>query len=105
MRIAFECSGGYANLHLSWVGDTEQLPEEVARDLEREVAESLLWEIDQPQGDPDAGPPDVFTYRLTVHDGPRHKTVEATDVTAPPSLRPLLSKLRKLALKERGKAG
>jgi hypothetical protein len=101
MRITFECSGGYANLNLSWVADTEQLPPEVAGDLEREVADSRVWEVEQPQVDPDAGPPDVFSYRLTVQDGPRHRTMEVTDVTAPPSVQPLLSKLRKLALKER----
>jgi hypothetical protein len=101
MRITFECSGGYANLNLSWVGDTEQLAPDVADDLEREVADSRIWEIEQPSGDPDAGPPDVFSYRLTVSDGPRQKTMEVTDVTAPPSVQPLLSRLRKLALKER----
>ena len=99
MRIAFECSGGYANLNLSWVGDTEQLAPEVAGDLERAIDESRIWEIEQPQGDPDAGPPDVFSYRLTVQDGPKHKTMAVTDVTAPPTIQPLLSKLRKLALK------
>jgi hypothetical protein len=101
MRIAFECSGGYANLNLSWVADTEQLPPDLAGDLEREVADSRIWEIEQPQGDPDAGPPDVFSYLLTVDDGGRHRTMAVTDVTAPPSIQPLLSKLRKLALKQR----
>ena len=103
MRIAFECSGGYANLNLSWVGDTEQLAPEVAGDLERAIDESRIWEIEQPQGDRDAGPPDVFSYRLTVQDGPNHKTMAVTDVTAPPTIQPLLSKLRKLALKANGR--
>jgi hypothetical protein len=105
MRISFECSGGYANLDLSWVGDTAQLPADVASDLEREIAESRIWELEQPQGDPDAGPPDVFSYRLTVQDGPNHKTMAVTDVTAPPAIQPLLSKLRKLALKGNANGG
>jgi emfourin len=102
MRIAFECSGGYANLRLSWVADTEQLPPDVAGDLEREIDDSRIWDIEQPHGDPDAGPPDVFSYLLTVDDGARQRTMAVTDVTAPPSIQPLLSKLRKLALTERG---
>jgi hypothetical protein len=102
MRITFESSGGYAGLSLSWIGDTEKLPKDVAGDLEREVADSRIFEIEQPQGDPEAGPPDVFSYRLTVQDGPKHQMLAVTDVTAPPSIRPLLSKLRKLALTDRG---
>lgn len=101
MRIAFECSGGYANLQLSYVADTERLPPDVASDLEREIAESRIWDIEQPVGDPNGAPPDTFSYRLTVQDGPRHTSMAVTDTTAPPSIQPLLSKLRKLALTER----
>lgn len=100
MRIAFECSGGFANLQLSYVADTDRLPPDVGSDLEREVADSRIWEIEQPIGDPN-GPPDTFSYRLTVQDGPKHTTMAVTDTTAPPSIQPLLSKLRKLALTER----
>jgi hypothetical protein len=101
MRISFECSGGFANLNLSYVADTNQLPPDVAHDLEREVAASRIWDLEEPGGDPDSGPPDVFSYRLMVQDGSQHRTMEMTDVTAPPSLHPLLSKLRKLALAQR----
>jgi hypothetical protein len=101
MRIDFECAGGYGGLQLRFKGDTGDLPAEVADDLERAVAESGIWELDERSAaSDDEGPPDVFSYRLSVRDEDRIARLSVTDVTAPPSLRPLLAILRKLALRE-----
>ena len=100
MRIDFECEGGYGGLQLRFKGDTNDLPNDVAHDLEQAVAESGVWDIaDGDLGDAD-GPPDVFSYRLSLRDGDNATSLSFTDVTAPVSLRPMLSILRKLAVSQ-----
>jgi hypothetical protein len=47
------------------------------------------------------GAPDMFSYRLTLSDGTRQKTMAFNDMTAPNSLQPLLALLRKLAIDQR----
>ena len=104
MHIDFECSGGYANLHLAYRGDTEELPQELAEELERLVEASAFFELQESAAAPKApGPPDVFTYRLSLREGSRQKSLSLTDVTAPASLHPLLALLRKLAIERKAK--
>jgi hypothetical protein len=102
MRIDFACSGGYANLQLRYHADTEQLPPQVAEELVRLVHEAGLADLEptavQPGG---AGPPDVFTYHLSVADGEKRTSLTVNDVTAPATLHLLLSYLRKLAVEQR----
>lgn len=101
MRIDFECSGGYANLRLDYRGDTDDLPRELAEELLRLVESSRFFELQQSDISPTStGPPDVFSYRLSLLEGTRQKSLSFTDVTASPSLHPLLALLRKLALNQ-----
>jgi emfourin len=102
MRIDFECAGGYGGLQLRFKGDTRELPPDVADDLERAVAESGIWDLGERDLAGEDGPPDVFSYRLSLWDGDNSANLSVTDVTAPQSIRPLLAILRKLALREPG---
>jgi hypothetical protein len=98
MRIDFECSGGYANVRLAYHGNTDELPQEVAKEALRLVESSRVFDIEQSEVAPtSAGPPDVFFYRLSLQEGNRRKTLSFNDVTAPEALHPLLALLRKLA--------
>jgi hypothetical protein len=105
MQIDFASSGGFANLQLGYQADTNTLPEEQAQELERLVETSGVFELQQDDVNSSTavGRADVISYRLTLSEGPRQTTLWMNDVTAPASVRPLLSLLRKLALEEKKK--
>ena len=105
MRIDFECSGGYANLRLTYHVDTDELPQELAEELLRLVKSSGIFDLQQQSevAPTSTGPPDVFFYKLSLYKGNRRKSLSFNDVTAPASLHPLLALLRKLALEQRQK--
>jgi len=105
MRIDFESSGGLANLQLSYHADTDSLPQEQAEELLRLVQSAGVFDLEQSTLTPKAanGPPDVFSYRLSLSDAGRQKALSFNDITAPASLQPLLGLLRKLALEQKRK--
>lgn len=105
MRIDFECSGGFANLQLAYHIDTDTLPQEQAEELLNLVKSSDVFDIQQRDvaARGAGGPPDVLSYRLSLSEGGRQKTLSFNDVTAPASLQRLLALLRKLALEKKRK--
>ena len=105
MQIDFASSGGFANLQLNYQADTNTLPEEQAQELAELVESSGVFDLQQEDVNLNAavGRTDVISYRLSLNDGDRQITLWLNDLTAPASLRPLLSYLRKLALHQKGK--
>ena len=105
MRIDFESSGGFANLQLSYHADTDNLPQEQAEELLRLAQNSGVFDLEQSSLTPReaGGPPDVISYRLSLSEGVKQKALSFNDMTAPSSLRPLLTLLRKLALEQKRK--
>ena len=107
MQIDFASSGGFANLELAYRGDTNSMPEEQARELERLVESSGVFDLKQDdttsQPKAAAGPPDVIAYRISLSKGPQQTTLWFNDINVPASVRPLLAFLRKLALEEKRK--
>jgi hypothetical protein len=105
MHIDFSSSGGFANLQLAYQGDTNTLPEQEAKELARLVEGSGVFELEQDDVNPNVtvGRADVISYRLTVAEGNRQNTLWLNDVTAPASVRPLLTYLRKLAIEQKKK--
>jgi hypothetical protein len=85
--------------------DTNDLPEEQARELTRLVESSGIFDLQQEDVNPNVavGRADVISYRLAVSDGARQKTLWFNDITATASVRPLLAYLRKLALEQKQK--
>jgi hypothetical protein len=106
MRIRFESSGGFANLLLNYQGDTNDLPREQAEELLNLVKSSGVFDLAESEIRPQTaeGPPDVISYRLTLSDGQKQKTLTFNDVTAPAAVRPLLTLLRKLAVEQKRNA-
>jgi hypothetical protein len=101
MYIDFTCSGGFANLHLSYRADTEKLPADLAEKLEHLVEEAGIMNV-QPQKLPaSSNPPDVFVYCLFICKNQRQQSLSFNDMTAPEAFQPLLALLRELALEER----
>lgn len=103
MRIDFSSSGGFANLQLTYRGDTDTLPEEQAWELVQLVDSSGVFEMRQDDLNASAAMvrTDVISYRLTLSDGSRQTTLWMNDVTAPASVRPLLAHLHKLAIQQK----
>jgi hypothetical protein len=103
MRINYERSGGFANIQLSCHLNTESMPQDQAEELLKLVESSRVFDIQQNDVTPveGGGPPDVFSYRLSLLEGDRQKTLSFNDVTAPASLRPLLVVLQRIALEQK----
>jgi hypothetical protein len=98
MHIDFESSGGYANIKLTYHGDTEELPGEVANKLIELVDSSRIFDLKENEVAPSlSGPPDVLYYKLTIQEGNKRTSLYFNDITAPDSLRPLLTLLQELA--------
>jgi hypothetical protein len=103
MRIDYERSGGFANLQLRCNLDTDSMPQDQADELLKLVESSKVFDIQQSDVTPvpGGGPPDVFSYRLTLSGGGRQKILSFNDVTVPASLRPLLVVLQRIALERK----
>ena len=98
MRIDFKCSGGYANIRLTYHANTDELPQEVANEILGLVESSRIFDLQQSEVEPTSkGPPDVFFYRLSLYEGTMRKSLYFNDVTAPATLHPLLALLQELA--------
>jgi hypothetical protein len=98
MKIDFFSSGGYANLQLDYHANTDELPGELAQELQDLVDSAAVFDF-QPPSD-SRGFPDAISYQLSVSEGGRSKSVSVNDATAGPLL-PLLTRLRQLAVEQR----
>jgi hypothetical protein len=104
MRIDFECSGGFANLQLTYHGNTDELPQDIAREFSKLVENAGFFDIQQRDLAPvSSGPPDVFFYQVSLSDGKRQNSLSFNDMTAPTSFRPLLTFLQQLVFDQRQK--
>ena len=107
MQIDFASSGGVSNQELMFVADTAAMSEREAKEVERLIESSGVFEIEQSDVNPNVtiGRADVITYRISLTDGERQNTLWMNDVTAPVALRPLLAFLQDLALNQKNKGG
>lgn len=102
MIIEYECSGGYANLRLRYRANVEELPPEVAADLRQLVERTGIMSMKATELAPKSpGPPDVLRYRITISHAGALQSLEMSDITVPPGLRPLLVRLQELAVKQK----
>ncbi|MBW4654235.1 MAG: hypothetical protein KME20_14545 [Kaiparowitsia implicata GSE-PSE-MK54-09C] len=101
MHIDFKTSGGFANLRLQCSVDTATLLPNDAEELDSLVAQSNVLGLNQAELDAVPGLfPDVMTYELTVQVGDRTQQLRMTDISMPASVRPLVQRLRSLAIQQ-----
>ncbi len=106
MHIDFQSSGGYANIELKYVENTDDLPKAIAEEIFNLVTNSGFFEISQSEIAPNSSRVrDALVYRLTINYSGRAKTLSFNDATAPTRLRPLLTRLQQLAINKKRKGG
>jgi hypothetical protein len=102
MHISFACEGGFANLRLSFNGDTDSMSAREAAELVDAVDASGILTGPAPPSSDKRPVPDAMSYRITISEPGKGITWEVTDATAPVKLRPLIRLLKKAALARRG---
>lgn len=101
MRIDMKRQGGYANLPLSYQVDVDQLPKEVAQKLMEKIESSGILKLQQSDLPSAPAYPDMFVYQLVLRDGDEVKSLKFNEVNIPTSLRPLLTFLEEIELKQK----
>ena len=99
MHIQFSCMGGFANLDLNLLIDTNELPKEKNEELQNlmKIADLPNAHLSKMAGAKAQGA-DSFSYQLYIVDDKKKKSFSFTDTTAPEEVRPLLDYLRNLAI-------
>jgi hypothetical protein len=89
MRIALERTGGFAGMKIVTALDEASLTPRQALRLHRLLDESRFFELPA-RLEAQAPRPDLFHYRLTVENENGVRTVQASEETLPPKMRPLV---------------
>ncbi|MEP7199591.1 MAG: protealysin inhibitor emfourin [Chloroflexota bacterium] len=89
MRIQFERTGGFAGMKLTYSVDSDTLPADQAKQLNKMVDAAKLFDIIDPSGKAKPAA-DQFHYRLVVESAGKQKTITTTDTAASDNLHALL---------------
>ncbi len=101
MRVEYKCSGGYGGLRLSYLGETDELPSEEAKQLFDLIEASGVFDMTQKQlSKKSQNIPDDFSCQLTILKAGQKKTLSFNELSAPSNLRRLSVHLRKLAIRQ-----
>src|SRR5437016_1368054 len=98
MKITFERTGGFGGLRISKTIETESLAPAERESLEKAVDAAGFFEMPPVVSAPGQEGNDRFQYRITIEKGDRQHTVEAGEAAVPERMRPLLDRLRQLAV-------
>lgn len=97
MRMQFKSEGGLAafpGLSRAVTIESEQLPEQEARELERLVAATRFFDLVPEASARPAGAADMITYTVTAEDGGRRHTVHLSDLMEDADIQQLLAFLK-----------
>ena len=97
MKIDFERSGGLTGLHTTATIDTNSLAAADCQQLQELIETAAFFELPSHLTKSPSAVPDQFYYKVTIMAEGQTHTVETTDSSAPPTLRPLLHQLARLA--------
>src|SRR5262245_21054566 len=95
MRVSFERTGGFANVPLRAVIDSDEMPPKRSEELKKLVERALPFDH-SPQPPPRM--PDQFQYDVTVEDKGRTQKLTITDDAASDDLKELFDFLGEEAL-------
>jgi hypothetical protein len=100
MRIHFERTGGFAGLRISGIVDTISLPTDEQKNLLKMVEAADFFNLPSTIHS-DRSIPDGFQYVVTIEDGNRKNSINATGEGASSELQALLRKLTVLSRSKR----
>jgi hypothetical protein len=104
MRIAYECTGGYGGLRLSYQCETDALPADTSKAILDLIDASQALKLDPKKISAKSRRiPDDFACRLTMISESDKQTLSFNELDAPESLRRLSAYLRKLAIQQQGR--
>jgi hypothetical protein len=98
MKVLYVQKGGLAGLTLSSNADTDLLSPDEKQKIEEMIAKAKFFDLPSKSPPPNPGAADYYLYKITVETEKRNHTVETTDLTMPPELRPLITYFRKKAV-------
>lgn len=93
MKVYLEKSGGFAGMVTSTSVDTQLLPPNEAKEIQRLIENSQFFELasQPPQSSKTTkGAADYFTYKITIQDDKREHTVQLNDINMGPNIKPLI---------------
>jgi len=93
MKVYLERSGGFAGMVTSTSVDTQLLPPNEAKEIQRLIENSHFFEFPSqpPQSSKTTkGAADYFTYKITVQDDKREHSVQLNDINMEPNIKPLI---------------
>jgi hypothetical protein len=97
MKIWFEQSGGVAGISISYSTDTDFLPAAEREMIEKIISSTNFFNLASRSSPPHRSA-DYFRYIIKVEDGTHNHTVEFTDLSRIPKLKPLVKLMRQKAL-------
>lgn len=89
MKIYFERSGGFAGIRMSAFIDTMLLDRDEANKLQTIIENSLFFDLPTKTVEPKFGA-DYFRYKITIETQDKKHSIEVTDMTISPAIKPLI---------------
>ncbi|MCZ6582044.1 MAG: hypothetical protein O6761_02590 [Thaumarchaeota archaeon] len=97
MLIEFEFSGGYTNLTKKYVVNTENLPDDLADEIDRFITETEIFNINQKDIAENSMVRDAICYKLKLQDAKRSLVLNFDDVSMPIQIRAFVQRLKEFA--------
>jgi hypothetical protein len=92
MKIKFERSGGIIGTTINFSADTDLLSRSEADQIQQLIDNARFFELPSESAPPPKGAADYFEYVVTVEkEGSQQHTIKTTDITMPPTLKPLIN--------------
>jgi hypothetical protein len=91
MKISFQRTGGFTGIPVTLNIDLDSLPESDAAALRQMIKDTDFFELTESHLERQV--PDGFQYVIAVEDKGQRRTIEATDMSMPDKLRPLVNDL------------
>lgn len=95
-QIDFERSSGLVGRRIRYSVDLHDLSADEAQNLQKLIDEANFFDL--PEDLHGSATPDEFQYQLSIQDGDKRHTVNASDTTMPRSLVPLVKELTMLQM-------
>jgi len=92
MKIKFERSGGITGITTNFSADTSLFSPTESDQIHQLINEAGFFDLPAQSAPPPKGAADYFEYVITVEkEGRQAYTIKTTDITMPPTLKPLIN--------------